>query len=92
MSIVLGLNCNHADSSACIFKDGELLFGIEEERINRIKYWAGVPTKSIRECLLHANIKLSDITEITVNTNPGSNLAKKSFFFFKKLYSRKKKI
>ena len=37
MSIILGINCNHADSSACIIKDGELLFAIEEERINRIK-------------------------------------------------------
>ena len=51
MSIVLGLNCNHADSSACIIKDGKLLFGIEEERINRIKHWAGIPTKSIQEFL-----------------------------------------
>ena len=38
MSVILGLNCNHADSSACIIKDGKLMFAIEEERINRIKH------------------------------------------------------
>ena len=37
MSIILGLNCYHADSSACIFVDNKLEFGIEEERINRRK-------------------------------------------------------
>ena len=78
MSIILGLNCYHADSSACIIKNNELIFGIEEERINRIKHWAGVPIGSIRECLLRSNIKLSEITEITVNTNPKCNLLKKS--------------
>ena len=78
MSIVLGLNCNHADSSACIIKDGKLLFGIEEERINRIKHWAGIPIKSIQECLVQTNINISEITDVTVNTNPRSNIIKKS--------------
>ena len=35
MSIILGLNCYHADSSACIIINGKLKFGIEEERINK---------------------------------------------------------
>ena len=51
MSIILGINCNHADSSACIIRNGELLFAIEEERINRIKHWAGLPCASIEACL-----------------------------------------
>ena len=42
MSIILGLNCYHADSSACIIIKGKLEFGIEEERINRKKHWAGL--------------------------------------------------
>ena len=91
MNVILGLNCNHADSSACIIKNNKLIFGIEEERINRIKHWAGVPIGSIRECLLRSNIKLSEITEITVNTNPKSNLLKKSLFFFRNYIRGKKK-
>ena len=83
MSIILGINCNHADSSACIIKDGELLFAIEEERINRIKHWAGLPFKSIDACLKHTNINLSDITDIAINTNPLSNIHHKIIYFFK---------
>ena len=70
MSIILGLNCNHADSSACIFKDGNLLFAIEEERINRVKHWAGLPLAAINECLKNTNININDITDISINTNP----------------------
>ena len=44
MNVILGLNCNHADS-ACIIKNNELAFGIEEERINRVKHWAGLPVE-----------------------------------------------
>ena len=83
MSIILGLNANHADSSACLVKNGKLLFGIEEERINRVKHWAGIPVESIKECLRSTGINSSEITDISLNTNPLSNLRKKSFFFLK---------
>ncbi len=43
---ILGLNAFHGDSSACIMKDGEILVAIEEERIRRIKHWAGFPIES----------------------------------------------
>ena len=33
MSIILGLNCNHADSSACIFKDGKLLLQLKKKEL-----------------------------------------------------------
>ena len=74
MTVVLGLNCNHADSSACIIKDGKLIFAIEEERINRIKHWAGLPIQSIEECLKQSNVDCSEITDIALNTNPLSNI------------------
>ena len=92
MSIILGLNCNHADSSACIFKDGNLLFAIEEERINRVKHWAGLPLASINECLKHTNININDITDISINTNPLSNLNQKMYFFLKNYLFGKKKF
>ena len=77
MSVTLGLNFNHADSSACLFIDNSLKFAVEEERINRIKHWAGVPLLSINECLKYAKIKIEDIDTITINSNPFSNLKKK---------------
>lgn len=91
MSIILGLNANHADSSACLIKNGKLLFGIEEERINRIKHWAGVPILSIEECLSSTGIDSSEITDISLNTNPLSNFYRKSFFFFRNYLFGKKK-
>ena len=92
MSIILGLNCNHADSSACIIINGKLEFGIEEERINRIKHWAGLPCSSIDACLKHTNIDLSDITDIAINTNPLSNLNHKILYFIKNYLFGKKKF
>ena len=74
MSIILGINSNHADSSACLIKDGKILFGVEEERINRVKHWAGIPIESIKEALKFTNIDANDITDISINTNPLSNI------------------
>ena len=81
MSVILGLNCNHADSSACIVKNGKLIIALEEERINRVKHWAGLPIYSIKECLKNSNINLNEITDISINTNPLSNFNYKLFFF-----------
>ena len=91
MSIILGLNANHADSSVCIIKNGKLLFAIEEERINRVKHWAGVPVLSIEESLKSTGLDSSEITDISLNTNPFSNFGRKSLFFFKNYLSGKKK-
>ena len=91
MSIVLGLNINHADSSACIIKDGELLFAIEEERINRIKHWAGLPIESIKYCLNYTDTSINEITDISINSNPLSNILPKGIFFLKNYIRGKKK-
>ena len=94
MSIILGLNCYHADSSACIFVDNKLVFGIEEERINRKKHWAGLPINSIKACLSYKNLKISDVTDIAINTNPYSNITQKASYFLKNyiIGSKKKEI
>ena len=92
MKIVLGLNIYHADASACIIKNGKLLFAIEEERINRIKHWAGLPTNAINECLKHTGINISEITDIAINTSPLSNIFPKSLYFLKNYLTGKKKI
>ena len=61
MSIILGLNCYHADSSACIIIKGKLEFGIEEERINRIKHSSGFPIEAIKYCLKFSEIKINEV-------------------------------
>ena len=35
MSVILGLNAFHADSSACLVVDGELVAAAEEERLGK---------------------------------------------------------
>lgn len=92
MSLTLGLNFNHADSSACLFVDNNLKFAIEEERINRVKHWAGIPFESISLCLKENGFNFKDISNITVNTNPKSNINQKILFFLKNYLVGKKKI
>ena len=82
MKIILGVNSNHADSSACIIVNGKLVAALEEERINRIKHFSGFPIESIKNCIKIAGIKDHEITDIAFNTRPHSNLIQKGKFFF----------
>lgn len=85
MSIILGINCYHTDSSACLIKDGKLMFAIEEERLNRVKHTSDLPLLSIKECLKRTNTNENEITHIAFNTNPNSNFFKKFKFLIEKL-------
>ncbi len=89
MKVILGINANHADSSACIICDGKIIAAVEEERLNRIKHFSGYPIKSIQECLNIGNIKSYQITDIAFNTKPSSNLISKSLFIGNKLFFKK---
>lgn len=44
---ILGINAFHGDSSACIFQDDRFIAALEEERLTRIKHWAGLPVQAI---------------------------------------------
>src|SRR5437867_2652656 len=48
---ILGLNAFHGDSSAALLVDGRLAFAVEEERLNRVKHWAGFPALAAGACL-----------------------------------------
>src|SRR6202140_733612 len=52
------------DSSACIVRDGELLFAVAEERISRLKHDAGFPKNAIRACLDFANVGAEQLDEV----------------------------
>ena len=85
---ILGLNVNHADTSAVILKDGKLLFGSEEERFTRIKHFTGFPLNSINYCLKEANISIKQIDRIAVNYKRTYNLQDKIKFSVKNLYKK----
>jgi len=75
--LILGLNMFHADASAAIIKDGEVLFAIGEERLNRAKHFGGFPSLAIKACLDAAGAKISDVDHIAVGQDSDANLAKK---------------
>jgi carbamoyltransferase len=72
---ILGVNAYHGDSSAALFADGVLQAAVEEERFNRIKHWAGLPSLAIQDCLRHTDPDL--IEHIAISRNPGAHLARK---------------
>jgi len=77
---ILGINAYHGDSAACLVVDGKLVAAIEEERIRRIKHWAGFPSEAIQFCLDYAGLKISDIEHIAIGRNPSAHLHKKVLF------------
>jgi len=76
---ILGINAYHADASACIYHNGELIAAAEEERFRRIKHWAGFPTIAIEFCLKEAGISISDVDYIGISRDPKANFGKKVF-------------
>ena len=74
---ILGINAFHADSSACLVKNGEVISAIEEERLKRVKHWAGFPLESIKFCLHDEGISIKDIDYITISRDPSANIVKK---------------
>ena len=77
---IIGINAFHADSSACLLKDGLLIAAAEEERFRRIKHWAGFPSEAIRWCLSEAEINLREVQHIALNQDTKINLGKKIIF------------
>ena len=82
--IILGINAFHADASACVVRDGQLIAAAEEERFTRVKHWAGCPIQAIEYCLLEAKVSLSDIDHIAVNRDPQAHLIDKALYTFLK--------
>ena len=75
--LILGLNMFHADASAALLQDGEVVFAIAEERLNRVKHYAGFPAAAVRACLDAAGARITDIDHVSVGQDSDANLAKK---------------
>jgi carbamoyltransferase len=69
--ISLGINYSQMhDSSACIVRDGELLFAIAEERLSRVKHDARFPERAIRACLDFAGIRANQLDHVCFGWSP----------------------
>jgi carbamoyltransferase len=49
--MILGINAFHGDAAAAALADGQLALAIAEERLTRVKHWAGFPSQAIAACL-----------------------------------------
>ena len=75
--LVLGLNLFHADSSAALIKDGEVVYAVAEERLNRKKHFGGFPKAAIKACLDHVGAKIDDVDHIAVGRDRAANISQK---------------
>lgn len=77
MSVILGINAFHASASAAVIVDGVPVAAIAEERLNRIKYYAGFPKLAIEACMRQAGVGFKDIDAVAIGRDPSANRAKK---------------
>jgi carbamoyltransferase len=63
--LTIGINYSQMhDSSACIVRDGELLFAVAEERISRVKHDARFPQLAVEACLTFAGVTPAEVDEV----------------------------
>lgn len=67
MAKILGINLSHY-ASAAVVVDGEIVAAVGEERMNRIKNWAGFPEKAIHEVLRISGLSGSEIELVAIGT------------------------
>src|SRR5262249_44710438 len=73
--LTLGINYSQMhDSSACIVRDGELLFAVAEERISRVKHDARFPQLAIQACLDFAKVRPDQIDEVCFGWQPAGQV------------------
>jgi carbamoyltransferase len=75
--LILGLNMFHADASAAMIQDGEVVFAIAEERLNRIKHYAGFPALAVKACLDAVGAKHTDLDHVAIGHDGSANLGRK---------------
>ena len=68
---ILGLNAFHGDASAALLVNGQLCSAIEEERLNRVKHWAGFPELAAHACL--AGTDPGDLQHVAISRDPRAN-------------------
>ncbi len=62
---ILGIHDGH-NAAACLFEDGRIRMAIQEERLQRVKNYAGFPAEAINRMLAECNLKLDDIDRFAI--------------------------
>jgi carbamoyltransferase len=84
---LLGINAFHGDSSAAVLDRGAFRCGVEEERLNRIKHWAGFPELAIRAVIEDTGSALSEIEHVAISRNPSAHFVQKILFALRRMQS-----
>ena len=78
MTVILGLNINHFDTSASLLIDGKLVAAIAEERLgDRVKNTSKFPENAIAFVLQQAGVLPYQVDYVGISRNPKANLARK---------------
>ena len=80
MTLILGINAFHADAAAALVRHGEIIAAAEEERVRRIKHWAGFPSEAIAWCLADAGVTIGAVDHIAINSLPGAHRLRKLIY------------
>ena len=65
---VLGTAMSH-DATAVLLRGHEIVAGIEEERLSRVKHASSTPAAAMRFCLAQAGIRAADLDYVAVSTS-----------------------
>ncbi|MBU9888933.1 MAG: carbamoyltransferase [Candidatus Omnitrophica bacterium] len=86
--ITLGV-CDNHDSGACILKDGELVFAVNEERLSRQKLQGGFPRMAVEECLRRTGTRPSEIDTVVFASRMTPTAALRLLSFWHDVLRRK---
>ncbi len=83
---IIGINSVYHELSACLMKNGEVIYAIEEERLNRVRHGKSakisnadiLPIMAIEECLNFAKIEPNEIDYFGYSFDPIKRLEKNS--------------
>lgn len=94
LKYIIGISCFYHDSSACLFKNGQLIFACEEEKFTGIKHDKSFPHKTLDFIIKTYKIKKEEIETICFYEDPKLKLKRvinniKPQLFSNPLYSLK---
>lgn len=81
MKYVIGISAYYHDSSACLFRDNELIFACEEEKFTGIKHDNSFPNMTINYIFEKYNLIKSDIECVCYYEHPKLRLKRKKSYF-----------
>ncbi len=64
--ILMGIN-EGFNASVVVLKDGEIIFALQEERLNKIKEYSGFPEQALKFTLGYLSLKPSDIDAVCLS-------------------------